>query len=128
VAKHQSTIARLHGQTWEALHGEAIGQRGIDHLVNRAEMEASVRRQQTLLSHWHKRLQVIREDRLNMIVAGHFHRAAWYYDFRNDAQIRHRLETEFVCVAALCGNREATEKLATYLQSNLLTVVPGLDT
>ena len=126
--KHQSTIARLHGQTWEALHGEAIGQRGIDHLVNRAEMEASVRRQQTLLSHWHKRLQVIREDRLNMIVAGHFHRAAWYYDFRNDAQIRHRLETEFVCVAALCGNREATEKLAAYLQSNLLTVVPGLDT
>jgi hypothetical protein len=105
-----------------------LGQRGIDHLVNRAEMEASVRRQQTLLSHWHKRLQVIREDRLNMIVAGHFHRAAWYYDFRNDAQIRHRLETEFVCVAALCGNREATEKLATYLQSNLLTVVPGLDT
>ncbi|BFT64568.1 toxin VasX [Pseudomonas moorei] len=126
--KHRDTIARLHGQTWETLHGEAIGQRGIDHLVNRAGMEAFVRQQQTLLAHWHKRLQVIREDRLNMIVAGHFHRAAWYYDFRSDAQIRHRLETEFVCVAALCGDREATEKLAAYLQSNLLTVVPGLDT
>ena len=48
--------------------------------------------------------------------------------FSNDAQIRHRLETEFVCVAALCGNREATEKLAAYLESNLLTVVPGLET
>ncbi|VEF07617.1 membrane protein [Pseudomonas fluorescens] len=126
--KHRNTVNALHLQTWEALFGKEIGQRGIDHLVNRNAMQAFVAQQQTLLSHWHKRLQAIREDRLHMIVAGHFHRAAWYYDFRNDQQIRHRLETEFLCVAALCGNREATEKLATYLDSNLLTVVPGLDT
>jgi hypothetical protein len=126
--KHQGTITALHLQTWEALFGKEIGQRGIDHLINRSDMQAFVSRQQTLLSHWHKRLQAIREDRLNMIVAGHVHRAAWYYDFHNDEQIRHRLETEFLCVAALCWNREATEKLATYLESNLLTVVPGLET
>ncbi|WP_085698129.1 toxin VasX [Pseudomonas sp. B26(2017)] len=126
--KHRDTIAALHLQTWQALFGKELGQRGIDHLINRADMQAFVSQQQTLLSHWHTRLQAIREDRLDMIVAGHFHRAAWYYDFRNDEQIRHRLETEFLCVAALCWNREATEKLAAYLESNLLTVVPGLDT
>ncbi|WPN45540.1 MULTISPECIES: toxin VasX [unclassified Pseudomonas] len=126
--KHQSTIAGLHVRTWEALHGEAIGQRGIDHLVNRADMQAFVRQQQALLSHWQKRLQAIREDRLNMIVGGHFHRAAWYYDFEQSALIQHRLETEFVCVAALCGQRDPTEKLATFLEQNPLTVVPGLET
>ncbi len=126
--KHRSTIAALHVRTWEALHGEAIGQRGIDHLVNRADMQAFVGQQQTLLSHWQKRLQAIREDRLNMITGGHFHRAAWYYDFEQDAHIQHRLESEFVCVAALCGNRAATEKLAVFLEQNPLTVVPGLET
>ncbi|MFJ2466970.1 toxin VasX [Pseudomonas sp. NPDC087615] len=126
--KHQGTVTALHLQTWEALYGKEIGQRGIDHLINRSDMQAFVSRQQTLLSHWQKRLQAIREDRLNMIVGGHFHRAAWYYDLRNYEQIRHRLETEFLCVAALCWNREATEKLATFLDSNLLTVVPGLET
>ncbi|PKH19553.1 hypothetical protein BI292_16700 [Pseudomonas sp. 43NM1] len=126
--KHAKTIGRLERQSKDALFGDKIGQRGIDDLVNRPAMEAFVGRQQTLLSHWHRRLQSIREDRLNMITDGHFHRAAWYYDFQLDAQIRHRLETEFVCVAALCWNRAATEQLAAYLEQNLLTLVPGLDT
>ncbi|VVQ24215.1 toxin VasX [Pseudomonas fluorescens] len=126
--KHRSTIAALHVRTWEALYGEAIGERGIDHLINRADMQAFVRQQQTLLSHWQKRLQTIREDRLNMITGGYFHRAAWYYDFERNAQIQHRLEAEFVCVAALCGNRAATEKLAAFLEQHPLTVVPGLET
>lgn len=126
--KHAKTIGLLERQSKDALYGEKIGQRGIDDLVNRAEMEAFVGQQQTLLSHWHKRLQTVREDRLKMITGGYFHRAAWYYDFQFDAYIKHRLETEFVCVAALCWNRTATEKLAAYLENNLLTVVPGLET
>jgi hypothetical protein len=126
--KHQTAIADLHLRTWEALNGKAIGERGIDQLVKRADMQAFVRQQQTLLSHWQKRLQAIREDRLSMIVGGHFHRAAWYYDFKQNSQIQHRLETEFVCVAALCGDRAATEKLAAFLEQNPLTVVPGLET
>lgn len=126
--KHQSTLGGLHVRTWEALNGKAIGERGIDHLVKRAEMQAFVRQQQTLLSHWQQRLQAIREDRLNMITGGHFHRAAWYYDFAQNTQIEHRLETEFVCVAALCSDRAATEKLAAFLEQNPLTVVPGLET
>ncbi|MDD2050926.1 hypothetical protein, partial [Pseudomonas putida] len=80
------------------------------------------------LSHWHARLQSIRDDRLKLFTAGLFHRAAWYYDFTLDEQIKHRLETEFVCVAAMCADQQATEKLAAYLESDLLTVVPGLDT
>ena len=101
--KHAKVIGQLELQSKDALYGDKIGQRGIDDLVNRADMEAFVSQQQQLLSHWQKRLQAIREDRLNMITGGHFHRAAWYYDFQHDALIQHRLETEFVCVAALCG-------------------------
>lgn len=126
--KHQSTLNKLSLQSWESLHGKELGQRGIDDLVRRKEMEAFVLTQQNLLSHWHARLQSIREDRLKLFTAGLFHRAAWYYDFTLDAQIEHRLKTEFVCVAAMCADQEATEKLAAYLASNLLTAVPGLDT
>ena len=126
--KHAKAIDQLERQSKDALYGDKIGQRGIDDLVKRADMEAFVSQQQQLLNHWHQRLEAIREDRLNMIVGGYFHRAAWYYDFQHDGLIKHRLETEFVCVAALCSNRAATEKLAAYLESNLLTVVPGLET
>ena len=126
--KHQSTINKLSLQTWEALHGKDLGQRGIANLVNREEMETFITRQQNLLLHWNKRLGKIREDRLTMFTDGLFHRAAWYYDFHLDTQIEHRLKTEFVCVAAMCPDRKAVEKLAAYLESNLLTVVPGLDT
>ncbi|SEQ64964.1 hypothetical protein SAMN03159444_02154 [Pseudomonas sp. NFACC02] len=125
---HSDTITALSLQTWEALHGKQIGVRGVDHLVQRTAMQTFVSQQQRLLNHWHQRLERVRNDRLKMITAGHFHRAAWYYDFQSDVQVRHRLETEFVCVAALCWNREATEKLAAFLDANLLTVVPGLET
>ncbi|WP_256659484.1 toxin VasX [Pseudomonas sp. H9] len=126
--KHRSTLNKLSTQSWQTLHGTEIGQRGIDDLVNRSEMEAFVIAEQNLLSHWHARLQNVRADRLKLFTAGLFHRAAWYYDFTLDAQIKHRLETEFVCVAAMCADQDATEKLATYLENNLLVVVPGLDT
>ncbi|MFQ6571850.1 toxin VasX [Pseudomonas sp. UM16] len=126
--KHQDALNTLSLESWHALHGKDIGQRGIDDLVKRAEMQAFVLAQQNLLSHWHARLQSIRDDRLNLFTAGLFHGAAWYYDFTLDAQIKHRLETEFVCVAAMCADQNAAEKLAAYLASDLLTVVPGLDT
>ncbi|HCS42061.1 MAG TPA: hypothetical protein DIW52_04435, partial [Pseudomonas sp.] len=126
--KHAKAIDQLERQSKDALYGDKIGQRGIDDLVNRADMEAFVSQQQQLLNHWHQRLAAIREDRLHMITGGYFHRAAWYYDFEQNAQIQQRLEAEFVCVAALCGNRAATEKLAAFLEQNPLTVVPGLET
>ncbi|WP_339539716.1 toxin VasX [Pseudomonas sp. RA_15y_Pfl2_54] len=126
--KHQDTLNKLSLQSWYALHGKELGQRGIDDLVNRQEMEAFVQEQQNLLKHWHGRLQNIREDRLNMFTGGRFHGAAWYYDFNLDAQIKHRLETEFVCVAAMCADPKALEKLAAYMEANLQTLVPGLDT
>ncbi|MBX8498227.1 toxin VasX [Pseudomonas cichorii] len=126
--KHQSIINKLNMQSWDALHGKEIGKQGIDDLVNRTEMEAFVAKQQNLLSHWHARLRNIREDRLAMFTGGFFHRAAWYYDFKLDKQIEHRLETEFVCVAAMCADQKSVERLAAYLETNLLTLVPGLET
>ena len=126
--KHQDTLNKLSLQSWYALHGKELGQRGVDDLVNRPEMEAFLLKQQILLSHWHGRLKNIRDDRLTMFTSGYFHGAAWYYDFKLDAQIKHRLETEFVCVAAMCADPKAVAKLAAYMEANLLTVVPGLDT
>jgi hypothetical protein len=126
--KHQDTLNKLSLQSYYSMHGKELGQRGVDDLVNRAEMEAFVVKQQMLLSHWHRRLNNIREDRLNMFTSGYFHRAAWYYDFNLDAQIKHRLETEFVCVAAMCADPAAVAKMAAYMEANLLITVPGLDT
>lgn len=126
-SRHENAIFSFADESWDALEGASVGQPGIDDLTYRLPMQDFVAREQALLRHWHARLERVREDRLQMIIGGYFHRAAWYYDFEQDAQIRHRLETEFVCVAALCGNRESAEKLAAYLEQNLLTLIPGLD-
>lgn len=126
--RHEDTIYGLAKDTWDALDGTLPGQPGIDDLTHRVPMQDFVVREQTLLNHWHARLKRVREDRLKMITEGYFHRAAWYYDFTLDTQIKHRLETEFLCVAAICENREMNEKLAAYLEKNLLTLIPGLET
>ena len=125
---HREAINELTLQTYEALQGSAIGERGIGNLVDHRAMQAFVLKQQTLLQHWQGQLKRIRADRLKLIVEGHFHRAAWYYDFNQSQQIKHRLETEFECVAAICDDREGMEQLAAYLEQNPLVQVPGLDT
>jgi hypothetical protein len=126
--KHSPAITDLELATWYALSGKEVGERGIHQLVHREPMEAFVLKHQKLLSHWRGQLKSIRADRLKMIIEGHFHRAAWYYDFRQDEQIQHRLEREFNCVAAICDDQQATEQLQAYLEKNPLVQVPGLDT
>ena len=126
--KHSPAITALELDTWHALGGKDIGERGIDQLVHRDAMQAFMLQQQALLSHWQGRLKRIRADRLKMIVEGHFHRAAWYYDFRQSVQIQQRLEREFNCVAAICDDEESLAKLHAYLEENPLVQVPGLDT
>ncbi|MDY7560602.1 hypothetical protein QN382_00885 [Pseudomonas sp. 10B1] len=126
--KHEQTIAEINLQTYESLHGAEPGERGIDDLVQRQAMQTFVLKQQTLLQHWQGQLKRIRADRLKMIVEGHFHRAAWYYDFQQSEQIKHRLETELLCVAAICDDQDAWQQLETYLEKNPLVQVPGLDT
>jgi hypothetical protein len=126
--EHNPAITALELDTWHALGGKEIGERGIDQLVHRDDMQAFMLEQQALLSHWQGRLKLIRADRLKMIVEGHFHRAAWYYDFRQSAQIQQRLEREFNCVAAICDDEESLAKLHAYLEKNPLVQVPGLDT
>jgi hypothetical protein len=126
--RHREAINELNLQTYEALQGSAFGERGIGNLVDHRAMQAFVLKQQNLLQHWQGQLKRIRADRLKLIIEGHFHRAAWYYDFNQSQQIKHRLETEFECVAAICDDREGMEQLAAYLEQNPLVQVPGLDT
>lgn len=126
--RHREAINALNLQTYEALQGSAVGERGIGNLVDHRAMQAFVLKQQNLLQHWQGQLKRIRADRLKLIIEGHFHRAAWYYDFNQSQQIKHRLETEFECVAAICDDREGMAQLAAYLEKNPLVQVPGLDT
>ncbi|MCD5974310.1 toxin VasX [Pseudomonas quasicaspiana] len=125
---HRPAINDLEVDTWHALGGKEIGERGIDQLVHREAMQRFMLKQQTLLSHWHGQLKRVRADRLKMIIEGHFHRAAWYYDFRQSEQIQHRLEREFNCVAAICDDEASVQKLHDYLEKNPLVQIPGLDT
>lgn len=125
---HHPAITGLELDTWHTLSGKEIGERGIGQLVHREAMQSFVHKQQMLLSHWHGQLKRVRADRLKMIVEGHFHRAAWYYDFSQSDQIRHRLEREFNCVAAICDDEASIQQLHDYLEKNPLVQVPGLDT
>ncbi|MDH1263802.1 toxin VasX [Pseudomonas sp. GD03944] len=126
--RHRPTINELRIESWRELTGRGLGSRGINDLVKRPEMEAFVEKHQFLLQHWHGILDRVRGDRLGMVTEGLFHRAAWFYDFNSDSQIKHRLETEFACVRELCSRPEDAEKLAKYLDKSLLPLVTGLDT
>ena len=126
--RHQPAIASLRLESWRELNGRAIGERGIDQLVTRSEMEVFLGKHQALLSHWQALLTGIREDRLYMVTQGLFHQAAWFYDFNNEKQIQERLETEFACIKELCSTEEEAQRLAQYLDQNMLTLVAGLDT
>lgn len=126
--RHQSAIAELRLESWRQLNGRALGERGINQLVNRPEMATFLEKHQALLTHWHVVLKRVRDDRLWMITQGLFHKAAWFYDFNYEEQIQKRLETELACVNELCSTPEDAEKLAQYLDQNMLPLVTGIDT
>ncbi|MHB9801342.1 toxin VasX [Pseudomonas sp. MT3] len=113
--KYADLIESLDDNTDDALDGAKLGQRGIDDLVDRPAMEAYVKRQAANLQRWNASLDLITDDRVALVTAERFHRAAWYFDPSYGNQMEAALATEYACLRDICRTDKASEAIAKLL-------------
>lgn len=126
--KYEDFIESLDENAEDALEGAKWGQRGIDDLTDRPGMEAFLKQQRAQLKRWNERLDLITEDRIAMVAAERFHRAAWYFDPQSSAQIELALATEYACLKDICRTDKATDALAALLDKYPQLSLPGFYT
>ncbi|MBA1276578.1 toxin VasX [Stutzerimonas stutzeri] len=127
-AKYEDFIESLDENTEDALEGAKWGQQGISDLTDRPGMEAFLKQQRAQLKRWNERLDLISEDRIAMVAAERFHRAAWYFDPQSSAQIELALATEYACLKDICRTDKATDALAALLDKYPQLSLPGFYT
>lgn len=126
--KYEDFIESLDENAEDALEGAKWGQRGIDDLTDRPGMEAFLKQQRAQLKRWNERLDLISEDRIAMVAAERFHRAAWYFDPQSSPQIELALATEYACLKDICRTDKATDALAALLDKYPQLSLPGFFT
>jgi hypothetical protein len=114
-ARYADFIESLDDNTEDALDGAKMGQQGIHDLVDRPNMEAFLKHQRAQLTRWNNRLDLITEDRIALVCAERFHRAAWYFDPHSSTQVEAALATEYACLKDICRSDKATQALAALL-------------
>lgn len=127
-ARYEDFIESLDENAEDALEGAKLGQRGIDDLIDRPGMEVFLKHQRARLARWNERLDLITEDRVALVAAERFHRAAWYFDPRSSAQVEAALATEYACLKDICRTDKATDALAALLDKYPPLSVPGFYT
>ena len=127
-AKYEDFIESLDENAEDALEGAKWGQQGIGDLTDRPGMEAFLKQQRAQLKRWNERLDLITEDRVAMVAAERFHRAAWYFDPQSSTQIELALATEYACLKDLCRTDKATDALAALLDKYPQLSLPGFFT
>ncbi|TCD22709.1 hypothetical protein E0D86_08670 [Pseudomonas sp. IC_126] len=127
-AKYEDFIESLDENAEDALDGAKWGQQGISDLTDRPGMEAFLKQQRAQLKRWNERLDLISEDRIAMVAAERFHRAAWYFDPQSSAQIELALATEYACLKDICRTDKATDALAALLDKYPQLSLPGFYT
>lgn len=127
-AKYEDFIESLDENAEDALEGAKWGQQGIGDLTDRTGMEAFLKQQRAQLKRWNERLDLITEDRIAMVAAERFHRAAWYFDPQSSTQIEVALATEYACLKDICRTDKATDALAALLDKYPQLSLPGFFT
>ncbi|AHL77104.1 hypothetical protein CH92_19270 [Stutzerimonas stutzeri] len=127
-AKYEDFIESLDENAEDALEGAKWGQRGIGDLTDRPGMEAFLKQQRAQLKRWNERLDLITEDRIAMVAAERFHRAAWYFDPQSSTQIEVALATEYACLKDICRTDKATDAVAALLDKYPQLSLPGFFT
>ncbi|WP_338801345.1 toxin VasX [Pseudomonas sp. RSB 5.4] len=94
------------------------GKRGINDLIDRPAMDERLNLLRDDLGRWNRLLERITADRTQLLVAGRFHRAAWYYDAQVAAQLHHALSAEYACLKDLCRSDEASEKMLGFVEQH----------
>ncbi|PNG38905.1 hypothetical protein A1354_15030 [Pseudomonas asplenii] len=121
VERHLSTLVDLgkdQGRRMrDVLDGPFLsGKRGVNDLIDRPAMDEVLNRHRDNLGRWNRVLEGITADRTQLLLAGRFHRAAWYFDAQVAAQIGQALSTEYACLKDLCRSDTASEEMLGYLE------------
>lgn len=127
-ARYEDFIESLDENAEDALEGAKLGQRGIDDLIDRPGMEAFLKQQRSQLKRWNQRLDVITEDRIALLKAERFHRAAWYFDPHSSEQVEAALATEYACLKDICRTDKATDAMVDLLDKRPELSLPGFFT
>jgi hypothetical protein len=123
VDRHLSTLVDLgkdqDRRMRDVLDGPFLsGKRGVNDLIDRPAMDDVLNRHRDDLGRWNRLLERITADRTQLLIAGRFHRSAWYFDAQVAAQIGQALSTEYACLKDLCRSDEASEKMLSYLEQH----------
>ncbi|VVO35043.1 hypothetical protein PS718_05297 [Pseudomonas fluorescens] len=123
VERHLDTLVSLgkdqDRRIKDVLDGPVLsGKRGVNDLIDRPAMDERLNLLRDDLGRWNRLLERITADRTQLLVAGHFHRSAWYYDAQEAAQLHQALSTEYACLKDLCRSDEASEKMLSYLEEH----------
>ncbi|MGN8150074.1 toxin VasX [Pseudomonas sp. 22085] len=123
VEQHLETLIRLgkdqDRRIKDVLDGPLLsGKRGINDLIDRPAMDERLNLLRDDLGRWNRLLERITADRTQLLVGGHFHRSAWYYDAQVAAQLHQALSAEYACLKDLCRSDEASEKMLDYLEEH----------
>ncbi|MFJ2282173.1 hypothetical protein ACIOUG_13635, partial [Pseudomonas sp. NPDC087803] len=94
------------------------GKRGVNDLIDRPAMDERLNLLRDDLGRWNRLLERITADRTQLLVAGRFHRAAWYYDAQVAAQLHQALSAEYACLKDLCRSDEASEKMLGFVEQH----------
>jgi len=122
VDKHIDTIKTLkktHNENLRgALEGVGMGKQGINELIDRPRMEAFMVAQRLKLARWQTELALVTEDRVTLLCDSRYHRAAWYFDPEDEAQVGVALTLEGLCLKDVCRTDEAAERVAQWMQEH----------
>lgn len=127
-SRYEDLIETIEDNADDALDGAKMGQQGINDLIDRPAMEAFLKQQRAQLNRWNKRLDLISNDRANLICEERFQRSAWYFDPKFGDQLDTTLATEYACMRDICRTDKATEKLADLLEKQPGFTVPAFFT
>ncbi|MCP1315620.1 MULTISPECIES: toxin VasX [unclassified Halomonas] len=102
----------------DMLEGASFGQRGINDLINRQQMDAFLARERPKLARWNELLDKISQDRGQMLCSNYFHLGAWYFDADDEIQVELAFGAEFACTRDICRDDAVVEQIHQWLTDN----------
>jgi hypothetical protein len=119
LEQHMDTLLSLKStnnrRVRDILEGASFGQRGVNDLIRRSDMDQFLEQQRPKLTRWNALLETISHDRAEMLCSNYFHLAAWYFDSAQEEQIEKAFSAEYSCVKDICRSDEVVDRVTQWL-------------
>nr|WP_163501544.1 toxin VasX [Halomonas socia] len=119
VERHLDTLIDLketnNRRVRDILEGASFGQRGVNDLIRRGEMDRFLEQQRPKLARWNALLTHISQDRVEMLCSNAFHLAAWYFDADSEDQVEKAFSAEYACTRDICRDDDVIERIKQWL-------------